>query len=284
MKEKIETRRFYRNDSRLEVEVVAIEKLKRIGRVVLSKPHRTDFHHVFLVENACTHYVDFKKIKIQPYSLLFIAKGKVHAFDPSIKLQGRIIIFTEHVFSVSESDVSFLKNTPLFDSLYEIFTIPLSKVLFAKFSTICEDIREESDSNAMRSEPVLVKNLLQNFLIIAERTLRDQGFREKRKDADWDEVVRFRELLENRFTEHKTVFEYADEMGIGLKKLERLTMRILGKSPKAIVHERLLLEAKRLLAYTNRSVKEIAHHLGFDDPSYFVRYFKRFANITPLEF
>jgi len=58
----------------------------------------------------------------------------------------------------------------------------------------------------------------------------------------------------------------------------------LGKLPKEIINDRVLLEAKRLLVHTNLSIKVIGQDLGFDDPAYFVRYFKKNTEMTPLEF
>ena len=68
------------------------------------------------------------------------------------------------------------------------------------------------------------------------------------------------------------------------KRLGQATTKILGKTPKEIINDRILLEAKRLLVHTQLSIKEIGQDLGFDDPAYFVRYFKKNSALTPVEF
>ena len=58
----------------------------------------------------------------------------------------------------------------------------------------------------------------------------------------------------------------------------------MGKTPKEIINERILLEAKRFLVYSHLTIKEIGQDLGFEDPAYFVRYFKKNTETTPVEF
>jgi AraC family transcriptional regulator, transcriptional activator of pobA len=58
----------------------------------------------------------------------------------------------------------------------------------------------------------------------------------------------------------------------------------LGKTPKEIIDDRILLEAKRILAHTTESIKEISYYLGFEEPTNFIKYFKKHASVTPTEF
>ncbi|WP_459640649.1 helix-turn-helix domain-containing protein [Flavobacterium sp. CGRL2] len=59
---------------------------------------------------------------------------------------------------------------------------------------------------------------------------------------------------------------------------------MLGKTPKEIIDDRVMLEAKRLLAHTNENVKEISYELGFEEPTNFIKYFRKHSNSTPVEF
>jgi AraC-like DNA-binding protein len=94
----------------------------------------------------------------------------------------------------------------------------------------------------------------------------------------------FRDLLESNFTKLKSVNDYAKIICISEKRLGIATAKVLGKSPKEIITDRILLEAKRLLVHTNLSIKELGQELGFEDPAYFVRYFKKNTETTPVEF
>jgi len=73
-------------------------------------------------------------------------------------------------------------------------------------------------------------------------------------------------------------------MHVSLRTLSNLTSQQLNKTPSLIIQERIILEAKRLLLYSNLNVAQVAYQLGFDDPSYFVKYFKKHTKISPSEF
>jgi len=126
--------------------------------------------------------------------------------------------------------------------------------------------------------------LLHNFLLLSEREKRKQGYTELKKGADLDYTLLFRDFLESNYTQLKSVSDYAQIICISEKRLGQATSKVLGKSPKEIINDRILLEAKRLLVHTNLSVKEIGQELGFEDPAYFVRYFKKNTETTPVEF
>ena len=86
------------------------------------------------------------------------------------------------------------------------------------------------------------------------------------------------------YKNQKQVNYYAKLIIISEKRLNLATSKILGKSPKEIIDYRVMLEAKRLLAHTNESVKEIAFDLGFEEPTNFIKFFKKHSLITPIEF
>jgi AraC family transcriptional activator of pobA len=91
-------------------------------------------------------------------------------------------------------------------------------------------------------------------------------------------------LLENQFKELKQVNEYARQLNITPKRLHQVTTEVLDETPKAIIDGRVMLEAKRLLAHTTDTIKEIGFTLGFDEPTNFSKYFKNNAGETPVEF
>ena len=126
--------------------------------------------------------------------------------------------------------------------------------------------------------------MVQNFLLLAEREKRRRGFTELKKGADLDYTLLFRDLLESNYSKLKSVNDYSAIICISEKRLGQATAKILGKTPKEIINDRILLEAKRLLVYTNLSIKEIGQELGFDDPAYFIRYFRKSTETTPVEF
>ncbi|MEP7198165.1 MAG: helix-turn-helix domain-containing protein, partial [Saprospiraceae bacterium] len=224
--------------------------------------------------------VDFEKIKIQPYTLLFIDKDRVHQFDRLLNYEGIVLIFTDDFFS----DTKFLRSSILFNDLANQATINLTQETSKRFVTICDNITEELSLPNDETKQIVLKNHLHNFLLLAEREKRKQGFNDVKKSADLDYTLLFRDLLETNFIKLKAVNDYSSQLFISEKRLGQATSKVLGKTPKEIINERILLEAKRLLVYSHRSIKEIGQDIGFEDPAYFVRYFKKNTETTPVEF
>jgi AraC-like DNA-binding protein len=284
MAHEIQKHKFKRGTD-LQVEVVPLKSLVKANREHLVIPHRTNFYHIFLFENCrLTHSVDFEPINIKPYSLLFIDKDRVHQFDRSLKYEGCVIVFTDDFFCISDSDTKFLRSSILFNNPPDSSVLNLGKAGFEKFVTICDSITTELNLLPDKNKHLLLKNQLQNFLLLADREKRKAGFSEPRKGPDLDYTLSFKDMVGTAYRELKTVSDYSSQLHISEKRLAQATAKVLGKAPKEIINERILLEAKRLLVYTHLSVKEIGLDLGFNDPAYFVRYFKKNAQTTPVEF
>lgn len=130
----------------------------------------------------------------------------------------------------------------------------------------------------------ILHNLLTNLFLHSERIKRKQNFKELKKGADLDFLIQFKDVLEIHFRTQKSVKFYADLLHITEKRLNLATSKVLELTPKQIINERIILEAKRLLAHSNESIKEIGFHLGFDEPTNFIKYFRKLQNITPANF
>ncbi len=116
--------------------------------------------------------------------------------------------------------------------------------------------------------------------------------REKRKNIKSSNIITnqnttyltFRDLLENNFYKNWSVSDYADKLAVSTKTLNSITKKQSGKTVSQTIADRIILEAKRRLTHTNAYVNEIALHLGFQDPYYFIKYFKKQVSISPTEF
>jgi AraC family transcriptional regulator, transcriptional activator of pobA len=122
------------------------------------------------------------------------------------------------------------------------------------------------------------------FLALAEsliRTLaRDVPAADATERAD-QRLDRFRQLVELHYRQHRDLDFYAGALGLTRRTLSRLTAARLGCSPMDLIHRRLALEAQRLLRYTNATAAQVASELGFDDPSYFSRFYQRLTGKRP---
>lgn len=131
----------------------------------------------------------------------------------------------------------------------------------------------------------VIRRSLQIFLIKLER-LRVHPSKPPQVESDPAlQLTRsFSRLVEKRYTKRVAVTDYADELGVSESYLKRCLKRITGKTAGQLHRQRLLLEAGRLLHYSPLTVSEIADRLGFDDLSYFTRFFRQQMGLSPTEF
>lgn len=267
-----------------EFELVGIGQLYNNHSATLTTPHRAGFYHILWFQKGSpTHLVDFNPVKIKPNTILFLNKDTVQRFEKKGGFDGKAILFTDSFFCKTEADIKYLQSSILFNDLFSVSHIQISKTasLFAQLFQLMET-ELENEKDILQSD--ILKNLLHNFLLLSERERRKQNYTEAKKDADLDYVMLFKDLLENQFHNQKLVNNYARQLSVTEKRLNQATSKILGKSPKQMIDERVMLEAKRLLAHTNESVKEIGYNLGFDEPTNFIKYFRKHSNSTPIEF
>jgi AraC-like DNA-binding protein len=268
----------------LEFEVLSIKDLFAKNRAVLTLPHRADFYHIIWIEKGtATHLVDFNPIHLSKGTVLFINKGKVQFFDASEKYDGKVILFTDRFFNKSAADLAFLNGTILFNDFLEPSVLKIDKTKAPIEDTLRLMISEASEK-AGQLKGDIVRSFLNSFLLMSEREKRLQGFKEIPKGADRDYTILFLTLVNENFAAIRSVQQYADMIHISEKRLNRATNIILGKYPKEIINDRVLLEAKRLLVHTNLAIKEIGFDLGFVEATNFIKCFKQQIKQTPSEF
>lgn len=95
---------------------------------------------------------------------------------------------------------------------------------------------------------------------------------------------RFADLVEEHFREHLHLPDYTGRLGISESRLHQICQRVSNRSPKKLIHDRIVQETKRLLVFTDLSSSDICYQLGFSDPAYFSRFFKRHTGLTAQRF
>lgn len=267
-----------------EFEIVDLSELYSKSKNILTHLHRSGFYHIIWFKDCnVTHLVDFKPVKIKSNSLLFLNKDVVHRFDDKETVKGIVLLFTDSFFCKSENDTKFLRTSILFNDLLEVSPIQLNDQAVA-FNSLLKLMTYESQVLNDGFQANILQKLLYNFLLFAEREKHKQGFTRIKKGADLDYVMLFKDLLESDYKNQKQVKYYAKKIIVTEKRINQATTKILGKSAKELIDDRVLLEAKRILTHTQDSIKEIAYQLGFDEPTNFIKYFKKHVSATPTEF
>ena len=274
----------FKEEAKIGFEIVDLEEVYVRHKSKMTVPHRTDFYHILLLKGGVNrHFVDFKTIDIQSFTILFINKDAVHAFDHTDHIEGKGIVFLDSFFCSNEQDVQFLNNCVCFNNFRTISRLnvqgdcPGLKDTFAMLY------------NAFKMPPeahhaAYLRNLLHNFLILSERMLRQQeDFEALPTGIDMDYYMAFRNLLNEHFKTQKAVAFYAAALNITENRLYHAAQHITGKSPKQIINDRLALEAQRLLVNSAMPVKEISFELGFGEPTNFNQFFKKNTGVTPKE-
>jgi AraC-like DNA-binding protein len=98
------------------------------------------------------------------------------------------------------------------------------------------------------------------------------------------QLLKFINLIDENYTKRISVSSYANSLLITSRTLSDLTHQLLNKTPSQMIQERIILEIQRLLLHSDLNINQIGYRLGFDDPSYFVKYFKKHTKISPSEF
>lgn len=266
-----------------EIEIISIADTVAKHRNNIVLPHRDNYYNIFWYQKgSATHLVDFKPIQIRENSLLFVNKNRVQTLDSTADYDGKFLLFTEAFFDKYPEDIKYLRNNILFNDLLEepVLNIEGNSSIISVFQDIETELAKSNDEVQYH----ILHNLLHNLLLLSERERRKNGFNQIEKGIDLDKTIEFRNILENKFRSIKTVSGYASVMSISERKLNKALTAVLGKTAKELIDERIILEAKRMLAHTNYSIKEIGFELGFDEPTNFVKYFRKQEGKTPVEF
>lgn len=222
-------------------------------------PHRHDFYHfLYLESGAGWHEIDFVRYPVKRDQLFLMRPGEVHSWELK-QARGIVVEFTE---KLGMQDV--LESMP---------TLLPGKELAPFFRLLLEEFSGSKPGYRIALEHLLVALLV--------RIGRAGGAPGKREPGL---VEKFRALVDLHFRKHHSVEFYAVALGTSTKRLTTGVSKSLGKSAGACIQERCLLEAKRLLAYSDLNIAEIAYGIGYDDPNYFARFFKQREGLTPGKF
>lgn len=162
-----------------------------------------------------------------------------------------------------------------------IIDLPLSEL--EKFDILwrmfCIEMESKDDLQVE-----MLQMMLKRLLILCARLYKEQNEITVKKSQNLDLVREFNILIETHFRTIHSVAEYAAMLNKSPKTLSNIFLKVFKKSPLQYIHERLVLEAKRQLLYSDKTIKEIAYEIGFDDIQSFSRFFKGKIGLSPSDF
>jgi len=244
------------------------------------KPHQHDYEELIIgMEGKLNHFIDFKSTIIEAPLVSFVSKGKVHRVIPELS-KGNCNMW------VLRFQSEFIAETIF--QLYTIYhnnaNLELQKgTCFNRLITLCEII----DKEMQQSFPDLsiVRHLLSALFIMIESERKKIAASEENINAIQNETFKnFLIILEENFRRPLGVEFYAEKLFMSSRNLNLICQSIMNQSVSEIIDTRKLIEAKNLLATTNKSISEIGFELGFNEKSYFSNVFKKKSGQTPTEF
>lgn len=249
------------------------------------KPHRHDYFTIILLEKAKgIHNVDFKAYSMFDRSLFFVYPGQVHQVIAAEKPTGWVLNFNRMFLIKNNIPDKMIDDVYLFNEHGETPPLPLTEEQFKYYKTIVSHICEYSDLQLDYKSDALGA-LLKLLLIQSNNHCSLKKTKNLQSIEAGNQLVRnFKQLIEQHFQDWHKVSDYAEMLSVTSDYLNKSVKTLTGKSAKEYILNRIILEAKRSLLFTELTNKELAYNLGFEEPAHFSNFFKRYSGTSPLEF
>ncbi|WP_343583644.1 helix-turn-helix domain-containing protein [Herbaspirillum sp.] len=273
-----------RPDNAEPVHIELIETRSRIHDWHISPhTHAGLFQVLFLMSGHVNALMEDQLWEHDGPVVITIHPSVVHGFDFSEEAVGFVLTVDPHiVFSLGGGDVHSDIFSPLF---LRPMAIDLARVpeLRERMETVLRLLIAESAS-PRAGHTLMLEWLARSVMLLLVRLEADHRSAELSGRGEFELFSRFRALVEEHFKEQWQVGVYADKLRVTPSRLNRLCLKLAGQSAFDFAQQRLILEACRKLTYVPSGVSTIAYELGFQDPAYFSRLFKRHMGVTPKQY
>lgn len=210
-----------------------------------------------------------------PYQPFMITSGK--------PLKGTAIFFHPEFFCIHKHHKEVSCNGVLYNNVYQPPFVLVDAVSATTFQMLCEQLQTEMQNPALAQYELLI-SYLKIFLITASRLKTQQQPKAAEEVKDNKEpfiLQKLKDAIEENFKTKHSPADYAEMLYISPKALAKITKTHFHKTLSSLINERIIIEAKRELYLTDKTVKEIAYELGYEDEYYFSRFFKVNADVSP---
>jgi AraC-like DNA-binding protein len=225
---------------------------------------------------------DFAEYVFEENSLFAFSPYQPFMFHAN-KIEGTALYFHPDFFCIHKHQKEVACNGVLFNNIYKPPYTLINPGAAASLKMLIEQIKEEMKNTALAQYEILI-SYLKIFLITCSRLKTEQQPEAIELVSDFKEpfvLQNLKDAIEKDFKRKHSASEYADTLNISAKALAKITKNYFNKTITELISERIIIEAKRELYLTKKTVKEIAYELGYEDEHYFSRFFKTNAEISP---
>jgi YesN/AraC family two-component response regulator len=226
--------------------------------------------------------VDFSEYEFITNQMLAFAPYQPFILSTNEPINGIVIHFHPDFFCIHKHQQEVACNGVLFNNIYEPPYISIDEKAQKTFEMVVEQMKTEMQNPALAQYELLI-SYLKIFLITASRLKKEQQSEPISADTENEPFIlqNLKNYIEIHFKSRHAPSDYASLLHITPKALAKITKNYFNKTLSNLIAERIIIEAKRELYLTNKSVKEIAYELGYEDEHYFCRFFKINADVSP---
>ncbi len=246
-------------------------------------PHKHDFYlSILFTKGSGTHEVDFTMYHVKPGYVFMMSPGQTHNWKLSEDVEGYIFFHSKPFYDLEFANER-IGQFPFFNSIYNSPLIVLKGASLKHVTHLFEEIlKEHTGQNQFKQLKIL--SLVNLIYVELSRLYGPFKSHENNTGSYLSKTRKLESLIDQHFKALKYPHEYANLMSMTEKHLNRICKETLNKTTTELITDRIILETKRLLVQTDRSVNKIAETLGYEDNSYFSRLFKKHCGETPLSF
>lgn len=249
------------------------------GEDLQQEVHRHDFYLLLLIEKGKgSHAIDFVPYPVTDNSLFFLRPGQVHELALKAACSGYLIEFSPAFYTTAAAGAA------VFRKVSHKNHCKLQAKRFQRIYALAEQLMEEYEERDENYLQAIKARLDLLFIELLRQSKNPHVVKSDKATYAQEKLEAFTELLERNFTTHKKPADYAALLHLSNYQLNALTREAINKSSSEVITDYLLLEAKRQLLATSNQVNQIAYDMGFQDPSYFIRFFKKHTGLSPQEF
>ncbi|MEQ8924912.1 MAG: helix-turn-helix transcriptional regulator [Fulvivirga sp.] len=241
--------------------------------------HRHDFYFIIAIEKGSgSHAIDFKHYGLCDHCIFFMRPGQVHELLIKAESTGFLMQFKPDFYPSGRFSKDLLR------SLSHQTFCQLSEEQFHRLKTILDNLNTEYQEKQVNFGEALKAGLTIFFIELLRNKTRPDDSTDQNIPYQQDRLEEFLSLVESQLVDHKDVSYYIDQLNLSTFQLNAITKKLLDKTASELIDEQVILESKRHLLATSDQVNQIAYKLGYDDPSYFIRFFKKHTGHSPQAF